>query len=545
MAKNDNLTDFVTDIADTLRTALKQDSTHKINPQDFSGIITDIANGSTIETEDITITPSETVQEVTRTEGKYINKVTVNPIQTESLDVVPTQSSQAIQSPEGKYYKEVNVGAVTSAIDSNITPTNIRAGVSILGVQGNLEPDKPNQTKTVNPSTEMQVVTADTGYELESVTVNAVTSSIDSNIIPENIRKDTTILGVTGTLEEGGGKASPEYVSFYQYSGTSLDLSWLDTRNMTNMNNMFSYCHKLTNLDVSGLNTSNVTNMYYMFTTCDSLTNLDVSNFDTSKVIDMQGMFRNCKKLTSLDLSNFDTSKVTTMSYMFDSCYWLTSLDVSHFNTSNVTNMSYMFDSCSSLTSLDVSHFNTSNVTDMSYMFYNCSSLTSLDVSNFNTSNVTNMYSMFRGCYVLTILDLRNFNTSKVTNMSNMLNDCRAITSINISNFDTSNVTDMYGMFFFCSKLTSIIGTLDMQKVTNVGLMFSSCSSLEEVHIHNLGVDLSLSNSSKLTHDCLVELINNLQTVTSTKTLTLGSTNLAKLTDAEKQVATDKGWTLA
>ena len=103
MAKNDNLTDFVTDIADTLRTALKQDSTHKINPQDFSGIITEIANSSTIETEDIIITPSETMQEVSRTDGKYINKVTVNPIQTETLSVTPTQSEQTIDAPQSKY----------------------------------------------------------------------------------------------------------------------------------------------------------------------------------------------------------------------------------------------------------------------------------------------------------------------------------------------------------------------------------------------------------------------------------------------------------
>ena len=40
-------------------------------------------------------------------------------------------------------------------------------------------------------------------------------------------------------------------------------------------------------------------------------------------------------------------------------------------------------------------------------------------------------------------------------------------------------------------------------------------------------------------------VINGLQTVTSSQALTLGSTNLAKLTDAEKKVATDKGWTLA
>ena len=40
-------------------------------------------------------------------------------------------------------------------------------------------------------------------------------------------------------------------------------------------------------------------------------------------------------------------------------------------------------------------------------------------------------------------------------------------------------------------------------------------------------------------------VINGLQTVTSTQTLTLGTDNLAKLSDAEKQIATDKGWTLA
>ena len=40
-------------------------------------------------------------------------------------------------------------------------------------------------------------------------------------------------------------------------------------------------------------------------------------------------------------------------------------------------------------------------------------------------------------------------------------------------------------------------------------------------------------------------VINGLQTVTTTQKLTLGTENLAKLTDDEKKVATDKGWTLA
>ena len=47
------------------------------------------------------------------------------------------------------------------------------------------------------------------------------------------------------------------------------------------------------------------------------------------------------------------------------------------------------------------------------------------------------------------------------------------------------------------------------------------------------------------THDDLMFTINNLPTISTTKTLILGSTNLAKLSEEEKAIATNKGWTLA
>ena len=48
-----------------------------------------------------------------------------------------------------------------------------------------------------------------------------------------------------------------------------------------------------------------------------------------------------------------------------------------------------------------------------------------------------------------------------------------------------------------------------------------------------------------LTVDEIVEIINNLPTLDEPGTLTIGTTNLAKLTDDQIAIATNKGWTLA
>ena len=214
--------------------------------------------------------------------------------------------------------------------------------------------------------------------------------------------------------------------------------------------------------------------------------------------------------------------EVSSMKPFFDAggkCAYSTATSfegiIQYSDTSNVTDTRNMFNSCSSLTTIP--QLDTSNVTDMGYMFDSCPSLTT--IPQLDTSNVTNMYSMF--------------------------NNCRSLTTI--PQLDTSNVTDMGIMFNYCRSLTTI-PQLDTSNVTDMGHMFNYCSNLKAIHMINMKVNFNISASTKFTREALLEIINNcydLTTLNKTAKLTMGSTNLAKLTDEDKLIATNKGWTLA
>ena len=92
---------------------------------------------------------------------------------------------------------------------------------------------------------------------------------------------------------------------------------------------------KMTSIDLSALDTSEVTNMIGMFSGCSSLLSLDVSKFDTSNVTDMGAMFQSCSSLTNLDVSSFDTSKVTNMIFMFCNCPAWNTVDQTKFAGAN------------------------------------------------------------------------------------------------------------------------------------------------------------------------------------------------------------------
>ena len=345
-------------------------------------------------------------------------------------------------------------------------------------------------------------------------------------------------------------------------------------------------------------------------------------SFSTYTPTSLYKFFANLTKLKTITgLEYLNTEKVTNMSYMFFNCSSLTSLDVTHFNTAKVTNMNSMFDSCSSLTSLDVTYFNTANVTGMNNMFYSCSALTTIYASdNFVTDKVEYSYNMFYDCtslkgttleYVASKTDhnyancgtdgyftpgcgyaefdnatgtltfrykgvkpegaydlnvgitdpgwrthkneikkvvfdasfanarptscyywfyecknlvniegIENLNTEKVTNMDLMFASCSALTSLDVTKFNTAKVRNMYSMFMKCSGLKSLdVTNFDTGNVISMAYMFYGCSALTSL-------DLTNFNTAKVMDMCF--MFKKCSGLTS---LNLTKFNTAEVTD--------------
>lgn len=106
----------------------------------------------------------------------------------------------------GRFITDNNIIRVT--VDKQVITTKygivsdkIKQGETILGITGNVI-ELNGETKTITPTTSQQVITPSQDKNaITEVTVNAVTSAIDSNIQAENIKNGVTILGITGTAQ--------------------------------------------------------------------------------------------------------------------------------------------------------------------------------------------------------------------------------------------------------------------------------------------------------------------------------------------------------
>ena len=140
------------------------------------------------------------------------------------------------------------------------------------------------------------------------------------------------------------------------------------------------------------------------------------------------------------------------------------------------------------------------------------------------------------GNFISYIKQIPLIDTSDYTGMSYMFSSYTSLTTIPLLN--TSKVTNMNSTFFNCISLTTIGG------FTNLGQAYETTQNA------NYGnYTLDLSKSTKLTHDSLMNVINNLYDIKTkgcnAQQLILGTTNINKLTSEEIAIATSRGWNVS
>ena len=176
------------------------------------------------------------------------------------------------------------------------------------------------------------------------------------------------------------------------------------------------------------------------------------------------------------------------------------------------------------------------NVTSTDRMYYN-SYYYNIDLSGLNLSKTTTMTYMLSDCSNLKTVDLGK-KTSTPTTIERLCYNSAKIEEIDLTGIDTSKLTIVGYAFVYCSSLITFKGLKD------IGQAYLTTTSA-----NNWAYELNFSNSSKLSYESLITIINNLYDIATkgcnTQKLVLGSTNLAKLTAEEINVATERGWTVS
>lgn len=186
--------------------------------------------------------------------------------------------------------------------------------------------------------------------------------------------------------------------------------------------------------------------------------------------------------------------------------------------------------------------FNNSTITESGgSLFTNSYLLQNIDLSKVFINNASRS---FMNCYMM-----KDFNKLNIAENIAALNyTFTATITKEIPYINTSNVKDFQYAFSGNNKLQKITH-LNLNNATNVNNIVFGCSNLKVISsISNIKISgLNFSSCSLLNHDTLIRILNALYDYSAgdTHTITLGATNLAKLTEEDLAIGTNKNWTIS
>lgn len=184
----------------------------------------------------------------------------------------------------------------------------------------------------------------------------------------------------------------------------------------------------------------------------------------------------------------------------------------------------------------------TYGITDYAYAFYG-NRWNDYNYKPIYPMKLYNVNYMFANSVITQVGYYDEFDFSGFTNNILYMFYKSAVKKIKLMDFTLSKILD--SVFRECKSLEAI-ELLRFSAVNTYQNTFLGCTALENIVVEGeIANSISFSDSNKLTHDTLMSVINALAIVETTKTLTLHADSKALLTDAEKAIATEKGWTIA
>lgn len=190
---------------------------------------------------------------------------------------------------------------------------------------------------------------------------------------------------------------------------------------------------------------------------------------------------------------------------------------------------------------------------DLGSLFLNCFNLRRINKDNVvDCSNSTTFSNIFSNCYMLEDVSFINIDEDKSQSWTRAFRIDTSVEYFNLKNISFSPKligTSFQYMFYNQQYLENINGEIDFTKIsatTGTNLMFYACNNLKEVRFtkESLKYDLQMAQSKSLSLESLQSIIDGLENVTTTRTLSLNAIAYNKLTEEQKQSATDKGWTI-
>lgn len=362
-------------------------------------------------------------------------------------------------------------------------------------------------------------------------------------------------------------------------------LTYLDISGSTlqgDISNMFSEDYVLETIVADNVKLEDISGVRYLFNECKKLTNVDwIKDIDPSKFAARTFIqtFQNTQISDINFLKDWDVSGITDFSSMFKGTKITDIAPLQNWDMSSATNIRSMFQDATLLEEFNpIAGWDVHNVMYIDEFLLNTAA-TNIDfITNWQLDSVETIGGFARDTNVSDLSPLLNRNLDKVTSMVFLADAMPLLESIDARSL--RNCIRWNHVAQYCENMRTLIlpgnGVYEMSMHTLYAknpvyitytnetpkeVEFKDYSfpwgavkpwptyqlTFENTIITNINSNSRLYEGTQLTVESLLSLLNALKDYSgtdTTKTLRLSSASIGKLTDEQKAIAINKGWTL-